>query len=128
MGRPGNDLRGWALAMQGRARRALAQLQQGIAALRATGRSIWLPYFCTMLAEVFDLLGHTEDGLQRLAEAHTLMEQNEERWWEAEIYRLRGALLLRHSRHRRRRRKPGFDAPWTSPAASRRNRWSCAPP
>ena len=40
-------------------------------------------------------LGHTADGLQALAEAHTLVEQHEERWWEAEIYRLRGVLLLR---------------------------------
>ena len=40
-------------------------------------------------------LGHTEDGLQALAEAHTLVEQQEERWWEAEIHRLRGVLLLR---------------------------------
>ena len=26
------------------------------------------------------------------------MEKTEERWWEAELYRLRGALLLRHSK------------------------------
>src|SRR5262249_42264833 len=38
---------------------------------------------------------HSEDGLQALAEAHTLVEQHEERWWEAEICRLRGVLLLR---------------------------------
>src|SRR5207342_1325145 len=49
----------------------------------------------TMLADVSGHLGHTEDGLQALAEAHTLMEQHEERWWEAEISRLRGVLLLR---------------------------------
>ena len=48
-----------------------------------------------MLAEVSAHLGHTEDGLQALAEAHTLVEQHEERWWEAEVYRLRGVLLLR---------------------------------
>ena len=48
-----------------------------------------------MLAEVSDHLGHTEDGLQALAEAHTLVEQHEERWWEAEVHRLRGVLLLR---------------------------------
>ena len=53
------------------------------------------PIFCSVLAEVCAHLGHTEDGLQTLAEAHTLMEQHEERWWEAEIYRLRGVLLLR---------------------------------
>ena len=47
-----------------------------------------------MLAEVFDHLGQTEDGLQALAEAHTLVEQHEERWWEVEVHRLRGVLLL----------------------------------
>ena len=40
-------------------------------------------------------LGHTADGLQALAEAPTLVEQHEERWWEAEVCRLRGVLLLR---------------------------------
>jgi predicted ATPase len=48
-----------------------------------------------MLAEVADHLGHTADGLQALAEAHTLVEQHDERWWEAEVCRLRGVLLLR---------------------------------
>ena len=48
-----------------------------------------------MLAEVSAHLGHPEDGLQALAEAHTLMEQQEERYWEAEVCRLRGVLLLR---------------------------------
>ena len=45
-----------------------------------------------------DHLGHTADGLQALAEAHTLVEQQEERWWEAEVCRLRGVLLLRQTR------------------------------
>jgi len=48
-----------------------------------------------MLADISAHLGHPADGLQALAEAHTLVEQQEERWWEAEIYRLRGVLLLR---------------------------------
>jgi predicted ATPase len=48
-----------------------------------------------MLADVCDHLGHPEDGLQALAEAHTLVEQHEERYWEAEVCRLRGVLLLR---------------------------------
>ena len=46
-------------------------------------------------AEVSDHPGYTEDGLQTLAEAHTLVEQQEERWWEAEVCCLRGVLLLR---------------------------------
>src|SRR5262249_17756373 len=90
----GTSLRGWTLAMQGRGEEGIAQARQGIAAWRATGAATFVPYFCTTLAEVCDHLGHTTDGLQALAEAHTLVEQHEERWWEAEIYRLRGVLLL----------------------------------
>ena len=50
-----------------------------------------------MLAEVCAHMGHTEDGIQALAEAHTLVEQHEERYWEAEVYRLRGVLFLRQT-------------------------------
>jgi predicted ATPase len=85
----------WALAMQGQAEEGMAQVRQGIASSRATGAANVVPYLCTFLADVSDHLGHTEDSLQALAEAHTLVEQHEERWWEAEISRLRGVLLLR---------------------------------
>jgi predicted ATPase len=91
----GTSLRGWALAMQGQGEAGVAQVRQGIAAWRATGAAMLIPYFCTVLADVADHLGRTADCFQALAEAHTLVKQHEERWWEAEIYRLRGVLLLR---------------------------------
>jgi class 3 adenylate cyclase/predicted ATPase len=91
------SFRGWAVAMEDKSEKGLVELQQGIAALRAQGAGIWLPFRCTMLAEVFDLLDRTKEGLQSLTEAQTLMDQTEERWWEAEICRLQGTLLLRHS-------------------------------
>jgi predicted ATPase len=50
-----------------------------------------------LLADVCGYLGHPADGLQALTEAHTLVEQHEERWWEAEICRLQGVLLLRQT-------------------------------
>jgi predicted ATPase len=81
--------------MQGQGEEGLTQGHQGTAATLASGTAILVPYFCTLLADVSAHLGHTEDGLQALAEAHTLVEQHDERWWEAEIYRLRGVLLLR---------------------------------
>ena len=91
----GTTLRGWALTMQGQGEAGMAQVRGGIAALRDTGAALFVPYLCTVLAEVCAHLGHTADGLQALAEAHTLVEQHEERYWEAEICRLRGVLLLR---------------------------------
>jgi class 3 adenylate cyclase/predicted ATPase len=90
----GTSMRGWTLAMQGQGEAGMAQVRQGITAYRATGAALHVPYFCTLLADVCDHLGHPTDGLQALAEAHTLVEQHEERWWEAEIHRLRGVLLL----------------------------------
>ena len=73
----------------------MAQVRQGSAAYRVTGAALLVPFFCTVLAEVSAHLGHPEDGLRALAEAHTLVEQHEETYWEAEIVRLRGVLLLR---------------------------------
>jgi predicted ATPase len=93
----GTSLRGWALAMQGQGEEGLAQVRQGIAAYRATEAVLNVPYYCTLLADVAAHLGHTEDGLQALAEAHTLVEQKEEHYWEAEVCRLRGVLLLRQT-------------------------------
>jgi predicted ATPase len=81
--------------MQGQGEEGMAQLRQGIAAYRATEAALYVPYFFTVLAEICDHLGHTDGGLQVLAEAHTLVDQHEERWWEAEVSRLRGVLLLR---------------------------------
>jgi predicted ATPase len=92
------SMRGWALAMQGQGEEGMAQVRQGIAAYRATGAALIIPYLCTVLAEVCDRLGHLEDGLQALAEAHALVEQHDERYWEAEIARLRGVLLLHAER------------------------------
>jgi predicted ATPase len=91
----GTSMRGWALAMQGQGEEGSTQIRRGIAAWQASGAAFHIPYLYTLLAEVCDHLGHPEDGLQALAEAHTMVEQHEERWWEAEISRLRGVLFLR---------------------------------
>jgi len=93
----GTSLRGWALAMQGQGEAGMIQVRQGITAFRTTGAALAVPYFSALLAEVCDHLGHPEDGLQALAEAHTLVEQHEERYWEAEVHRLRGVLLLQQT-------------------------------
>jgi class 3 adenylate cyclase/predicted ATPase len=93
----GTSFHGWALAMQGQGEEAMTQVRQGITAWRATGAALHVPYLCTVLAEVAAHLGHLEEGLQALAEARTLVEQHEERWWEAEVCRLRGVLLLRQT-------------------------------
>jgi predicted ATPase len=47
-----------------------------------------------LLAEASGLLGQPEGGLAALEEALTLLEQTGERYYEAELHRQRGELLL----------------------------------
>ena len=66
-------------------------------ALRATGAEIWRPYWLALLAESHGTLGQPEAGLTVLTEALTLADKTGERWYEPELYRLKGALLLQQS-------------------------------
>jgi len=87
-------LLGWALAMQGQTEEGLAQLRQGMAAWRATGAEIAWPLWLAFLAEAYGKAGQAGEGLTVLAEARALVHKTEERFWEAELYRLTGELLL----------------------------------
>ena len=97
--------------------------------MRETGSALWEPYFLALLADVYAQAGQVEAGLAALAEALAAAQATGERWAEAELYRLRGSFRsCSRRRHRSRRRKSGYSGPWTSPAASRRDRWSSGPP
>jgi predicted ATPase len=93
----GTLLRGWALVMRDKSEEGMAQLSQGIAAWRRTGAALSVHWLLTLLAEASSILGHFDEGLRSLDEAQALLEQQEDRWWEGETYRLRGVLLLRQS-------------------------------
>ena len=58
------------------------------------GQKLYHPYYLALLAEAYGQAGQPEAGLSALDEALTLMEATEERWWEAEVHRLKGELLL----------------------------------
>ena len=62
----------------------------GIAAYRATGAMLMVPYFLTRLAESYARIGATEQGLATLEQALRTVMQTGERFWEAELYRLQG--------------------------------------
>jgi class 3 adenylate cyclase/predicted ATPase len=87
-------LRGGAMVEQGR-NEGIAQIQEGLAALRATGTALARPSFLTRLAEAYMLTGRLDEGLTALAEAVTVGEENEDRQDESERYRVKGELLLR---------------------------------
>jgi DNA-binding winged helix-turn-helix (wHTH) protein/predicted ATPase len=90
----GTIWRGWALAERGQREEGMAQLSRGIEAWRATGAGTHRPYFLTLLAAAYGKVGQTEEGLAVLAEALTLVNKTGEREYEAELYRIKGELLL----------------------------------
>jgi predicted ATPase/class 3 adenylate cyclase len=87
-------LRGWALAACGQGEEGMAQIKRGLAAYQATGATRIRPYYLALLAEASVQVGRTAEGLGALAEALAMLGQSGARWWEAELYRLRGELLL----------------------------------
>src|SRR5207248_7964948 len=73
------------------------KISQGLTAYHAAGAELCRPYFLALLAEVHGTLGQPETGLTMLTEALTLVDTTGERWYESEIYRLKGELLLQQS-------------------------------
>ena len=90
----GRILLGWALAMQGNAAEGVPYIQRGLATHQAMGIMIAQPYYLTLLAEAYGQATQPELGLTTLDNALSLVVMTEERWWEAELHRLRGDLLL----------------------------------
>ena len=90
-------LRGWALAARGYGEEGRAQIEQGLAAYQAAGVTASRPYYLALLAEASAQVGQTTVGLEALAEALAMLAKSTARWWEAELYRLRGELLLQRS-------------------------------
>jgi predicted ATPase len=87
-------LRGWALAEQGQAEEGIGQIRQGMAAYWATGAEMFRPFYLALLAEAYGKGGQAEEGLSVLAEALEFVHKTGERYYEAELYRLRGELTL----------------------------------
>ena len=101
----GTILRGWALAAQGQEEDGIAQLRQGLAAYQATGTAQGRTYWLALLAEAYGRAGQAEAGLTVLTEALAVVDKTGERFCEAELYRLKGELLLAQADNRQKRRE-----------------------
>jgi predicted ATPase/DNA-binding winged helix-turn-helix (wHTH) protein len=92
--RDGKIWQSWALAMQGHSTEGIAQMQQELAARRGAGIRVWVPMCLGLLAAAYGGVGQAAKGLSLLAEAHREVAETQERFYEAELYRLKGELLL----------------------------------
>ena len=87
-------VRGWALAVGGRAEDGIAVIRRGLADYRATGAELFSPYFLALLADAHGRAGQAAAGLRLLADALDRVARGGPRWIEPELHRLKGELLL----------------------------------
>ncbi|MFQ5937284.1 MAG: AAA family ATPase, partial [Acidiferrobacterales bacterium] len=93
----GHVFRGWALTTEGQAKEGIAEMHEGLAALRAGRVERHRPYLLALLADAYRQAHQVDQGLSTLADALSLLEETGERTWEAEMYRLKGELVLAQS-------------------------------
>jgi predicted ATPase len=85
---------GCVFAMTGRASSAIQTINSGIAALRSTGTTQWMPLYLLHLASAYAELDQFDDSLRCIREAMTAVETTKERWCEAEVHRTAGEIAL----------------------------------
>jgi predicted ATPase len=89
-----NILRGKAFLAQGAVGNAVESVREGVAARQKTGWDLHPPYHLGIASEVLGDAGDYVSAAAALAEAEMAIDASNERWWEAEVHRLKGVLLL----------------------------------
>ena len=87
-------LRGWAMTMAGNGEEGTAAMREGLVGYRATESQLSRPYYLSLYAEALSSIGRWAEGLAALDDAIEVVESTGERYFEAEVHRLRGVLLL----------------------------------
>jgi predicted ATPase len=90
----GRLLRSWALSQPSQAEKHIAQFKHDLSTWQALGSALGQSNYLALLAEMHEQAGQAEAGLDVLETALKEIKQTGERWYEAELYRLRGEMLL----------------------------------
>ena len=88
-------MKGWTLSEQGYLREGIDQMRAGLDALEATATALVRPHFLSLLAVALSKLNRLDEAWALLDEATAMVSNNGERYYEAELYRLKGELLLK---------------------------------
>jgi tetratricopeptide (TPR) repeat protein len=71
-----------------------ARVRVAIESFKETGARLRLPYYLALLADAHLRAGEADEGLKAVEEALSRSRETNEHWWDAELHRLRGELLL----------------------------------
>ena len=86
----------WALTEQDQTEVGLEGILQKLREFQATGAQLGQLHFWVLLAEVYSRTGRFDEGLSLVAQALAELDQKGEQFYAAELYRLRGEMLLAH--------------------------------
>jgi DNA-binding winged helix-turn-helix (wHTH) protein/predicted ATPase len=100
-------LRGWSRSAGGYPEEGIAEIRRGIETLQSIAGAR-LPYYRGLLAEACRRIGRIDEASQALTDGFTEIRRTEERWWEAELHRLRGELILLDKVNRRAEAEVSF--------------------
>jgi len=89
----GTIWRGWARSASGNIAEGIPWIEQGIKDFRATGTVLGLPGHLARKAEALHLADRTSEAVEAINEAVTIAERFEQRYFSAELHRLRGVFL-----------------------------------
>jgi predicted ATPase len=87
-------MRGWALSEQGQAEEGISDLRHALDVYQTFGHCLTRPYNLGLLAEALGKAERAQEGLAVLGEALATAHQTGERWYDAELHRLQGELML----------------------------------
>jgi predicted ATPase len=73
---------------------ALGHLRRAIESFQGTGGRLRLPYYLALLADACLRAGEPGSGLEVVEDGLAHGRETNERWWDAELHRLRAELLL----------------------------------
>jgi predicted ATPase len=79
----------------------IAQIHQGLVTFRATEAEAQQPSWLALLAEAYGWARRAAQGLDAVDEALAIMGKTGERYYEAELYRLQGELLVQEGEERK---------------------------
>jgi hypothetical protein len=88
----GEVLRGWMRSASGDTREGISSIEDGMAGFRGVA-GVGLPFLLALKAEALHLADRTAEALEAIREAEALVERFENRYWSAELHRLRGVFL-----------------------------------
>lgn len=94
---------GWTQVKLGRRAEGIAEIREGLATLQAMGTEITRPQCGALLAESVAEDGRVEEGLAIIAETLAMVERTGAGYYEAELHRLNGELLLMQAEGTRQR-------------------------